>query len=74
MLKEEVLHAVRNNTYEIYAIENVDEGMEILTGIASGKRDEKGNFPKKSIGYQIEDKLRFFADKSRQKKYKKERE
>jgi predicted ATP-dependent protease len=42
MLKEEVLEAVKSGTFEIYAIESVDEGMEILTGKISGqKRQER---------------------------------
>lgn len=74
MLKEEVLNAVKRGVFEIYAIESVDEGMEILTGMVSGKRDARGNFPKKSIDYCIEEKLRIFANKSKQKSYKKEGE
>ncbi len=68
MLKEEVLEAVKNDTFKIYAIENVDEGIEILTGKTSGKKDKNNKFPKDSINYLVEEKLKLFANKSRQKK------
>ena len=68
MLKEEVLEAVKNGTFVIYAIKSVDEGMEILTGKASGTKDKQGHFPKDSINYLVEEKLKLFANKSKQKK------
>jgi len=68
MLKEEILEAVKSGSFVIYAIENVDEGMEILTGKMSGKKDKDGKFPKESINYLVEEKLRFLANKSKQKK------
>jgi predicted ATP-dependent protease len=68
MLKEEVLEAVKNGTFKIYAIESVNEGLEILTGKVSGTKDENGHFPKESINYLVEEKLKLFANKSKQKK------
>ena len=41
MLKEEVLHAVQNNEFHIYAIGAIDEGIEILTGREPGRMDER---------------------------------
>jgi len=68
MLKEEVLEAVKNGTFEIYAIESVDEGMEILTGKVSGTKDKNGKFPKGSINYLVVEKLKLLTNKSRRKK------
>jgi len=68
MLKEEVLEAVKKGTFEVYAIENIDEGMEILTDKTSGKKDKNGKFPKESINYLVEEKLKQFANKSKRKK------
>ena len=69
MLKEEVLEAVKGGTFKIYAIENVDEGIEILTGKVSGIKDKNGKFTKGSINYLVEEKLIHLANKSKQKKY-----
>ena len=68
MLKEEILEAVKKGLFSIFAIEHVDEGMEILTGKTAGKRDKNGKFPKNSINYLVEEKLKYLANKSRQKK------
>jgi len=68
MLKEEVLEAVKSSTFEIYTLENVDEGIEILTGKVSGIKDKNGKFPKGSINYLVEEKLKLLTNKSKQKK------
>jgi len=68
MLKEEILDAVKRGLFSIYAIESVDEGMEILTRKSAGKIDKNGKFEKSSINYLVEEKLKFLANKSRQKK------
>jgi predicted ATP-dependent protease len=68
MLKEEVLEAVKNDTFEIYAMKSVNEGMEILTGKVSGTKDKDGHFTKGSINYLVEEKLKLLANKSKQKK------
>jgi len=68
MLKEEVLEAVKSGRFEVYAIESVDEGMEILTGKVSGTKNKNGKFPKGSINYLVEEKLKHLANKSKQKK------
>ncbi len=53
-LKEQVVEAVRDGSFHIWAIETVDEGMELLTGMEAGKRDEQGRFPEGSIYYQVD--------------------
>ncbi len=47
MLKEEVVEAVRQQQFNIWAISNVDEGIELLTGLRAGKItiDEKTGKP-----------------------------
>lgn len=62
MLKEEVLHAVQNNEFHIYAIGAIDEGIEILTGREPGRMDESGEYPEGSINYLIVNKLRKMSE------------
>ena len=61
MLKEEVVKAVRNKKFAVYGIKAIDEGIEILTGVKSGKRGKDGNFPKDSINYAVDEKIREFT-------------
>jgi lon-related putative ATP-dependent protease len=44
MLKEEVVEAVRNGQFHVYPISRVEEGIEILTGMAAGVRDADFDF------------------------------
>ncbi|MBS4537424.1 AAA family ATPase [Clostridium sp. D2Q-11] len=61
MLSQEVIEAVKNGVFTIYSIKNVDEGIEILTGMSAGKLNEEGNYPKDTIYYFVEKKLDSFA-------------
>lgn len=61
MLKEEVVKAVEANEFHIYAIETIDEGMELMTGKKMGERDKEGKYPKNSINYLVEQRLDEFA-------------
>lgn len=58
MLKEDVLRAVGNNKFHIYAIATIDEGIEILTGREAGTIDENGKYPEGTINHLIVNKLR----------------
>jgi len=57
MLKEEVIEAVKEKRFHIYAISHVDEGIEILTGMPAGKCDEEGNYPEGTIYKKVAEKL-----------------
>jgi len=51
MLDEEVVAAVRSKSFTIYAIEHIDEGLEILTGRDAGKKDERNRFMPDTVHY-----------------------
>lgn len=57
MLREDVLEAVENGQFSIYAIDDVDDGIELLTGIPAGKADKRGRFPKGSVNYMVQQSL-----------------
>lgn len=63
MLKDEVVEAVKQKKFHIYAVKTVDEGIEILTGIKAGKLKPDGTFEKNSINYRIDLRLRDFIKK-----------
>lgn len=58
MLDEEVVQAVQEGKFHIYAVSSVDEAMEILTGIPAGKRKEDGTFEEGTINDLVDRKLR----------------
>ena len=57
MLREDVLEAVENGQFSIYAIDDVDDGIELLTGIPAGKADKSGRFPKGTVNYMVQQSL-----------------
>ena len=64
MLNDEVLAAVNQGLFRVWAIKTVDEGMEILTGVPAGVRDAGGRFPEDSIHGLVEQKLAFLASRN----------
>lgn len=66
-LSKEVVDAVKTGNFHIYAISNIDEGIELLTGVPAGSKDEKGNFPAGTINYLVYNKLKKYAEVSREK-------
>jgi predicted ATP-dependent protease len=49
MLKDEVVASVKKGKFHIYPIDNVDQGIEILTGIRAGKKNKRGKYPEGTI-------------------------
>lgn len=63
MLKEEVVEAVSNGMFHVWSIENVAQGIEILTGIQAGIRGKNGRFPKGSVFQRVEQALKKMHDR-----------
>jgi len=63
MLKQEVIDAVQAGQFHIYPVTHVDQGIELLTGIPAGERDEEGNYPEGSINQRVEARLAELAEK-----------
>ena len=66
-LSEEVVDAVKEGKFHIYAISNIEEGIEILTGVPAGRKDSNGNFPAGSVNYLAYEKLKKYAKISSEK-------
>lgn len=58
MLSDEVIEAADRGKFHIYGIKNIEEGMEILTGMPAGERKEDGSYPEKTLNYLVDKKLR----------------
>lgn len=61
MIREDVQTAAVEGKFHIYPVETIDEGIEILTGIAAGTRDDKGIFNERTINALVEARLYEFA-------------
>jgi lon-related putative ATP-dependent protease len=65
MLREDVQLAVDAGEFTIYAIEHVDDGIELLTGVVAGERDESGQFPEGTVNRLVEETLLRYAESMR---------
>lgn len=57
MLRQDVVDAVAKGLFSIYAVENVDQAISLLTGITAGEIDEKGDYPEGTINYLVTERL-----------------
>jgi len=66
MLRHDVRAAVRAGEFHVYAVEHVDQGLELLTGKPAGERSASGEFPEGTVHRAAEDRLRLLAEKRRE--------
>jgi predicted ATP-dependent protease len=66
MLRPEVVDAVRQGKFHIYAVSTIDEGIEVLTGVEAGKRKEDSTYPEDSINHRVDKRLKEMALKLKQ--------
>jgi lon-related putative ATP-dependent protease len=65
MLRQDVIEAVKEGQFSVYAVETVDQAIKLLTGVPAGKRRKDGSFPPGSINQLVEARLIGFAEKQR---------
>ncbi len=65
MLRDDVVEACRKGEFAIYAVESIDQGLEILTGVPAGEPDADGIYPEGTINRLVADRLEAFAEKAR---------
>ncbi|PYU44292.1 MAG: ATP-dependent protease, partial [Acidobacteria bacterium] len=61
MLREDVLEAVAAGTFHIWPVAKVEQGIEILTGIAAGKKNGDGKFEPGTVLGMIDERLHTMA-------------
>jgi predicted ATP-dependent protease len=62
MLRKDLIEAVAAGQFRIYAVADINEGIEILTGYPAGERDERGVFKEGTINYLVDRRLKEFAE------------
>lgn len=66
MLKQEVVDAVEKGRFHVWAVDTVDEGVEVLTGIKAGKLQDDGSYPEGTVNYLVREKLDELAKKAKE--------
>ncbi len=65
MLDDEVVQAVAEGKFHIWAVDTVDQGIEILTGVPAGERQPDGTYPEGTVHRHVMDRLRQYAERMR---------
>jgi lon-related putative ATP-dependent protease len=61
MLRDDVVAAARAGRFAIYAVEHIDEAIEVLSGMKAGARRSAGGFPRGTFNRRVADRLTYFA-------------
>jgi len=61
MLSREVVDAVRAGRFHVWSARTVDDGIELLTGLAAGRRGRDGRFPAGTLHARVEERLERWA-------------
>ncbi|MGC2201005.1 MAG: Lon protease family protein, partial [Stellaceae bacterium] len=61
MLRQDVVAAAAEERFRVFAIETVDQGLSLLTGLPAGELDAEGHYPAATLNYRIAARLDAFA-------------
>ncbi|MGE0134145.1 MAG: Lon protease family protein [Dehalococcoidia bacterium] len=57
VLRPEVAAAIEQGQFHVWSVETIEQGIEILTGVAAGTRDGDGRYPEGTVFRRVEDRL-----------------
>ena len=66
MLRDDVVQAVAEGLFHVYPVQDIDQGMEILTGMQAGEMDEQQHYPEGTVNGLVQKRLNEFAEKREQ--------
>lgn len=65
MLRPDVVEACAAGQFHVWAVDNVEPALSLLTGMQAGKRGESGHYPAASVNGKVEAGLRGFFEQRR---------
>src|SRR5690554_4683257 len=67
MLRDAIIQAVRQGQFHIYAIDTVEQGVEILFGLPAGAADQGGEYEHNTVYRRVQDKLERYSQHQQKK-------
>jgi lon-related putative ATP-dependent protease len=65
MLNDEVVQAVASGKFHIWSVSDIDQGIEILTGVPAGKANEDGSYPEGTVNFLVDQRLKAMVESMR---------
>ena len=66
MLRKDVVEFVAAGKFHIYPVQNIDQGVEILTGVPAGEKEKDGTYLAGTVNYLVDQKLRALAKRMKE--------
>ncbi len=57
MLRRDVVEAVEAGKFRVWAVDHVDQGIEVLTDVAAGEQNDDGTWPEGTINFLVDQRL-----------------
>jgi lon-related putative ATP-dependent protease len=64
VLRPDVVESVRQGQFHVYAVDSIDQGIELLTGVPAGKAEQDSTYPEGSVNYLVQKKLLEMAEET----------
>ena len=74
MLRDDVIQAVAEEKFHVYAVSTIEQGIELLTGVPAGVADGNGDYPPDSIYALVQAKLDQYAEAMKEEPEEEEEE
>lgn len=62
MLRKDVVEAAKSGWFHVYPVKSIDEGIEILTGKKAGEKKKDGPYPKGTVNFLVDQRLKELAE------------
>ncbi|MDI6755785.1 MAG: ATP-binding protein [Thermodesulfobacteriota bacterium] len=66
MLRKDVVQAVADGKFHVYPVQNIDQGIEILTGVPAGERGVDETYPEGTVNFLVDKKLKELAKRMKE--------
>lgn len=66
MLNDEIVEACRAEQFHVYALERIEEALELLTGLPVGEHTEDQGYPEGTLYGRIQDKLDYYSERMKE--------
>ncbi len=66
VLRKDVVQAIKTGRFHLYQVTNIEEGIEVLTGVPAGQPDSNACYPENTVFGKVQEKLKKYHELSLQ--------